>query len=118
MNSEKATAVSPSSSPRARGRPAGKRNGGDGPILSPCAAAGSVRACMRGHNHRYRFYTVFSPVVRKSHTCSFKKEATSLPARRQLKTYNYNKGFPPDSSRLGKVFPLDGRHIRGDPDRP
>ena len=46
------------------------------------------------------------------------KEATSLPARRQLKTYNYNKGFPPDSSRLGKVFPLDGRHIRGDPDRP
>ena len=68
MNSEKATAVSPSSSPRARGpsvldllwsaamtqegstttrrrsSPAGKRNGGDGPILSPSAAAGSVRA--------------------------------------------------------------------------
>ena len=53
-----------------------------------------------------RFYVVFFPVVRKSHTCSFKKEATSLPARRQLKTYDYNKGVPPDSSRLGKVFLL------------
>ena len=37
-----------------------------------------MRACACGHNHRYRFYTGFSPVVRKSHTCSFKKEATSL----------------------------------------
>ena len=78
MDSEKATAVSPSSPLRARGpsvldllrsaamtpaatsqarggqpttrrrsSPAGKRNTGDGPILSPCAAAGSVRACVR-----------------------------------------------------------------------
>ena len=77
MDSEKATAVSPSSPLRARGpsvldllrsaamTPAAtsqargdshnqktiksrrKRNGGDGPILSPCAAAGSVRACVR-----------------------------------------------------------------------
>ena len=81
MNSEKATAVSPSSPPRARGpsvldllrsaamtlqpplakqegsattrrrsSPAGKRNGGDGPILSPCAAAGSVCARTRTHS--------------------------------------------------------------------
>ena len=80
MDSEKATAVSPSSPLRARGpsvldllrsaaspsrtpgkrgstttrrrsSPAGKRNGGDGPILSPCAtAAVCVRAC--GHTHR------------------------------------------------------------------
>ena len=77
--------------------------------------------CVRAHADTLidnRFYTVFSPVLRKSHTCSFKKEATSLPARRQLKTYDYNKGVPPDSSRLGKVFPLDGLHIPGDPDRP
>ena len=75
MDSEKATAVSPSSPLRApkrtrlapecgydssrtpeqegsattrrRSSPAGKRNGGDGPILSPSAAAGSVRARMR-----------------------------------------------------------------------
>ena len=50
--------------------------------------------CVRAHADTLidnRFYVVFSPVVRKSHTCSFKKEATSLPARRQLKTYDYNK---------------------------
>ena len=168
MNSEKATAVSPSSSPRARG-PSWLEYAqwlGE-PLIPACvrpsvldllwSAAGVIAAtsqargvshnqktiksrrkekrrrrtnslslrggrwCARAHADTLidnRFYTVFSPVVRKSHTCSFKKEATSLPARRQLKTYNYNKGFPPDSSRLGKVFPLDGRHIRGDPDRP
>ena len=36
------------------------------------------------------FILFFPPVVRKSHTCSFKKEATSLPARRQL-----NRDCPP-----------------------
>ena len=81
MDSEKATAVSPSSPLRARGPSVldllrgaatptnsgqarrtdreqkttksrlGKRNTGDGPILSPCAtAAVCVRAC--GHTHR------------------------------------------------------------------
>ena len=107
-----------STTTRRRSSPAGKRNGGDGPILSPCAAADRC-ACVRADTViEYRFMLFFSPVVRKSHPCSFKKEATSLPARRQLKTYDYNKGVPPDSSRLGKVFPLDGLHIPGDPDRP
>ena len=36
-----------SATTRRRSSPAGKRNGGDGPILSPCAAADSVRACVR-----------------------------------------------------------------------
>ena len=148
MNSEKATAVSPSSSPRARGpsvldllwsaagviaalqskrdqpRPEDdqvpqERETAETDQFSLLARQQVMCACTYADTLiDNRFYVVFSPVVRKSHTCSFKKEATSLPARRQLKTYNYNKGFPPDSSRLGKVFPLDGRHIRGDPDRP
>ena len=148
MNSEKATAVSPSSSPRARGPSvldllwstagviAALQSKKDQPrpeddqvpqeretaetdqfSLLPPRQVVCVRACADTIIDT-GFILFFSPVVRKSHTCSFKKEATSLPARRQLKTYNYNKGFPPDSSRLGKVFPLDGRHIRGDPDRP
>ena len=88
MNSEKATAVSPSSSPRARPQrtrlalecgwshsrtpeqegsattrrrssPAGKRNGGDGPILSPCAAADRC-ACVRADTViEYRFSSDF-----------------------------------------------------------
>ena len=89
MDSEKATAVSPGSSlsaprrsvldllrsaamtpaatsqargvkSRRRSSPAGKRNGEDGPILSPCAAAGSVRACARADTViDNRFYVVF-----------------------------------------------------------
>ena len=35
---------------RRRPTPAAKRNAGDGPIPSPCAEAGSVRACVRTHS--------------------------------------------------------------------
>ena len=83
--------------------------GGSGWIARKRPRSVPAHPCVRAHADTVidnRFYVVFPPVVRKSHTCSFKKEATSLPARRQLKTYDYNKGVPPDSSRLGKVFPL------------
>ena len=35
---------------RRRPNPVEKRNAGDGPILSPCAAAGDVRAYVRTHS--------------------------------------------------------------------
>ena len=110
MNSEKATAVSPSSSPRARGpsvldllwsaagviaalqskrdqpRPEDdqvpqERETAETDQFSLLARQQVMCACAYADTLiDNRFYTVFSPVVRKSHTCSFKKEATSLPA--------------------------------------
>ena len=48
-----------SATTRRRSSPAGKRNGGDGPILSPCAAADRC-ACVRADTViEYRFYSDF-----------------------------------------------------------
>ena len=48
-----------SATTRRRSSPAGKRNGGDGPILSPCAAADRC-ACVRADTViDNRFYVVF-----------------------------------------------------------
>ena len=49
----------------------------------------------------------FSPVVRKSHTCSFKKEATSLPARRQL-----NRDCPDQTDSSYHVTLWDGSNYK------